>query len=85
MTEVLVCGISGWFTPHGTRYHEDRRRLDQIAPEDWEALLTHAEAIGFFTRPERGAAASNARIFTSPSPPATARASRRRGRGWPSR
>ena len=63
MTDVLVCGISGWFTPHGTRYHEDRRRLDQIAPEDWAALLVHAEAIGFFTRPEPGPAASDARIF----------------------
>lgn len=63
MTDVLVCGISGWFTPHGTRYHEERRRLDQIAPEDWAALLAHAEAIGFFTRPEPEPAASDARVF----------------------
>ena len=63
MTDVLVCGISGWFTPHGTRYHVDRRRLDQIAPEDWAALLAHAEAIGFFTRPEPRPAASDARVF----------------------
>ena len=63
MTDVLVSGISGWFTPHGTRYHEDRRRLDQIATEDWAALLAHAEAIGFFTRPEPAPAASDARVF----------------------
>ena len=63
MTDVLVCGISGWFTPHGTRYHEDRRRLDQIAPEDWAALLAHAEAIGFFTRSEPRPAAADARVL----------------------
>ncbi len=63
MTGVLVCGVSGWFTPHGTRYHEDRRRLDQIASEDWAALLAHADAIGFFTRPEPAPAPPEARIF----------------------
>lgn len=63
MTDVLVCGISGWFTPHGSCYHEDRRRLDQIAPEEWAALLAHAEAIDFFTRLEPAPAASDARIF----------------------
>jgi hypothetical protein len=66
MTEappVLVCGISGWFTPHGTLYHQDRRSLDEIAVEDWAALLAHAEAIGFFTRAEPEPAPPEARIF----------------------
>ena len=63
MTDVLVCGISGWFTPHGTLYHQDRRTQGEIAPEDWAALLAHAEAIDFFTRPEPAPAPPKARIF----------------------
>lgn len=59
----LILGVSGWFTPHGVRYHEEARTIDQIAPEDWAALLAHADTIGFFTRPEPSAVASDARIF----------------------
>lgn len=59
----VTLSVSGWFTPHGVRYHEEARTTDRIALEDWLALLAHADAIGFFTRPEPSAAASDARIF----------------------
>ncbi len=63
MTDGIVCGISGWFTPHGVRYHEDRRRIEEIAAEDWTALLAHADTIGFFTRPQPAPAPPEARIY----------------------
>lgn len=44
----IVCGVSGWFSPHGVRYHEDVRPVQEIAPADWSALLDHADAIDFF-------------------------------------
>lgn len=62
-TEGLVVGISGWFTPHGVRYHEDRRARDEIAPNDWVALLAHADSIDFFTRPDPAPASPEARIY----------------------
>lgn len=61
--EGLVVGASGWFTPHGVRYHEDRRRRDEIAPEDWAALLAHADSVDFFTRPDPAPPAPDARIY----------------------
>lgn len=63
MTDAITLGISGWFTPHGTLYHEERRRLDEIAPEDWSNLIAHADAIDFFTRPDPALPAPEARIF----------------------
>ena len=63
MTDVITLGISGWFTPHGTLYHEEGRTLDEIAPEDWSNLLAHADAIDFFTRPDPAWPALEARIF----------------------
>ena len=63
MTDVITLGISGWFTPHGTLYHEEGRTLDEIAPEDWSNLLAHAESINFFTRAEPALPAPDARIF----------------------
>jgi len=63
MTDVITLGISGWFTPHGTLYHEEGRTLDEIAPEDWANLLAHADAIDFFTRPDPALPAPEARIF----------------------
>jgi hypothetical protein len=59
----VILGVSGWFTPHDVRYHEEARTTNWIALEDWSALLVHADAIGFFTRPEPPAATSDARIF----------------------
>ena len=52
MTDGVRLGISGWFTPHEILYHEESRRLDEIAPEDWSNLLAHADIIHFFTRRE---------------------------------
>ncbi|VVS96978.1 hypothetical protein SPHINGO391_120023 [Sphingomonas aurantiaca] len=63
MTDVITLAISGWFTPHGTLYHEEGRTLDEIAPEDWSNLLAHADAIDFFTRADPALPASDARIF----------------------
>lgn len=63
MTNAVTLGISGWFTPHGTLYHEEGRRLDEIAPEDWSNLLAHADMIDFFTRPDPALPAPEARIF----------------------
>lgn len=63
MTNAVTLGISGWFTPHGTLYHEEGRRLDEIASEDWSNLLAHADAIDFFTRPDPALPAPEARIF----------------------
>lgn len=48
----LVCGLSGWFTPHGVRYHEDIRSVSEIDPTNWSMLLEHARLIDFFERPE---------------------------------
>jgi hypothetical protein len=45
MTNAVTLGISGWFTAHGTLYHEEGRRLDEITPEDWFNLVAHADAI----------------------------------------
>ncbi len=59
----IVCGISGWFSPHGVRYHQDVRSVSQIAPADWSALLNHADAIDFFDRPEPAPAGPSDRIF----------------------
>ena len=59
----IVCGVSGWFSPHGVRYHEDVRAVSQIAPADWSALLDHADAIDFFDRPEPAPAGPSDRIF----------------------
>ena len=63
MTDGIVVGVSGWFTPHGVRYHEDIRAVSEIAPADWSALLAHADEIGFFERPEPGPAGPSDRIF----------------------
>lgn len=63
MTDGIVLGVSGWFTAQGTRYHEDRRLVSEIAAEDWSGLLAHAEAIRFFTRPEPATAGPDDRIF----------------------
>ena len=63
MTNAVTLGISGWFTPHGTLYHSEGRRLDEIAPEDWSTLIAHADAIDFFTRPDPALPAPEARIF----------------------
>ena len=63
MTDGVVLGISGWFTPHGELYHEEGRAIDEIATADWAALLAHADHIGFFTRPEPARPAPDARIF----------------------
>lgn len=63
MTNAITLGISGWFTPHGTLYHEEGRTLDEIAPEDWSNLLAHADAIDFFTRSDPALPAADARIF----------------------
>lgn len=63
MIDGVILSVSGWFTPHGVRYHEEARPTDRIAPEDWVALLAHANAIGFFTRPEPAAATFDARTF----------------------
>lgn len=63
MTDGIILGISGWFTPHGVRYHEDIRSVSEIAPADWSALLAHADEIGFFGRPEPGPAGPSDRIF----------------------
>lgn len=43
MTDGVVLGVSGWFTPHGELYHEDERMVDEIAAADWTTLLDHAE------------------------------------------
>lgn len=59
----IVCGLSGWFSPHGVRYHEDVRPVQEIAPADWSALLDHADAIDFFDRPEPTPAGPSDRIF----------------------
>lgn len=63
MTNAVTLGISGWFTPHGTLYHEEGRTLDEIAPEDWSNLLAHADMIDFFARPDPPLPATDARIF----------------------
>lgn len=63
MTDGVILGVSGWFTPHGELYHEEGRRLDDIAAEDWATLLAHADSVDFFKRPEPQAPASDARIF----------------------
>lgn len=63
MTDAVRLGISGWFTPHGILYHEEGRRLDEITSEDWSNLLTHADVIDFFTRPDPALPAPEARIF----------------------
>ena len=63
MTNAVTLGISGWFTAHGTLYHEEGRRLDEITPEDWFNLVAHAYAIDFFTRPDPALPAADARIF----------------------
>jgi hypothetical protein len=52
MTDGVMLGVSGWFTPHGDLYHEEGRTLDEIAAADWSALLAQADRIDFFTRPE---------------------------------
>lgn len=59
----VVCGVSGWFSLRGVRYHEDVRSVSQIAPADWAALLDHADAIDFFDRPEPAPAGHSDRIF----------------------
>jgi len=59
----IVCGVSGWFGPHGVRYHEDVRAVSQIAPADWSALLDNADAVNFFDRPEPAPAGPSDRIF----------------------
>ena len=59
----IVCGVSGWFSPHGVRYHQDIRSVSQIAPADWSALLDHADAINFFDDPEPARAVPSDRIF----------------------
>ena len=63
ITDGIVVGISGWFTPHGVRYHEDIRAVTEIAPADLSALLAHADEIGFFERSEPGSAGPSERIF----------------------
>lgn len=63
MTDGIVFGISGWFTPHSVRYHEDIRSVADIAPADWSALLDHAEVIDFFERPEPAPAGPSDHIF----------------------
>lgn len=63
MMDGIICGISGWFTPHGVRYHEDVKSVAQIAPADWSTLLAHADEINFFGRPEPAPAGSSARIY----------------------
>lgn len=63
MTDGVVLGISGWFTPHGELYHEEGRTIDEIAAADWGTLLDHADSIGFFTRPEPQRPLLDARIF----------------------
>lgn len=63
MTDGVVLGISGWFTPYGELYHEEGRTIDEIAAVDWATLLAHADRIGFFTCPESQRPAPEARIF----------------------
>ena len=63
MTDGVTLGVSGWFTPHETLYHEEARTIDEIATDDWANLLAHADAIGFFTRPDPPLPAPDARIF----------------------
>ena len=63
MTDSVVLGISGWFTPHGELYHEEGRTIDEIAAADWAALLAHANRIGFFTRSEPARPAPHAPTF----------------------
>ena len=58
----IVCGVSGWFSPHGVRYHQDVRSVSQIAPADWSALLDHADAIDFSRRSEPALAGPPDRI-----------------------
>lgn len=59
----IVCGVWGWFSPHGVRYHQDIRSVSQVAPADWSALLDHADAINFFDGPEPARAVPAERIF----------------------
>lgn len=63
MTDGVVLGISGWFTPHGELYHEEGRTIDEIADGDWATLLDHADSINFFTRSEPARPTPDARIF----------------------
>ena len=63
MTDGVVLGVSGWFTPQGELYHEEGRTIDEIAAEDWAGLLAHADRIGFFTRREPERPPPEARIF----------------------
>ncbi len=59
----IVCGLSGWFTPHGVRYHEDIRPVSEIDPTNWSALLEHARSVDFFERPEPAPAGPSDRII----------------------
>ena len=61
--DSIVLGVSGWLTQHGTRYHEERRTVDEIAAGDWSQLLAHAETVSFFTRPESASVEPNERLF----------------------
>lgn len=63
MTDGVVLGISGWFTPHGELYQQEGRTIDEIAAADWMTLLAHADSIDFITRPEPQRPAPDARIF----------------------
>jgi hypothetical protein len=47
VTDEIVPGISGWFTPHGVLYYKDIRSVTEIVPKDWTALLARADEIGF--------------------------------------
>ena len=53
----------GLVHPHETLHHEEGRTIDEIAADDWANLLAHADAIGFFTRPDPPLPAPDARIF----------------------
>ena len=59
----IVCGVSGWCSPHGVRYYEDMRSVLEIAPTTWPALLEHADAIDFFARSVLAPARPASRIF----------------------
>ena len=63
MTDGVMLSISGWFTPYGELYHEERRLIDEIPAEDWAGLLAHADRIDFFTRPEPEGPPPESRIF----------------------
>ncbi len=59
----VVCGVSGWFSPHGVRPEKMSGRCRRLRRQTGRRMLDHADAIDFSDRPEPAPAGPFDRIF----------------------